>query len=143
MTFLLIFVLSLTNLAGAADYTYWQPNLNFEGRISDDTNTGRGGIIYPFTQQEDSLFYGDLRGMFKSGDVSEYNIGIGYRKIMEERDSIIGTYLFRDYRKEYDLDWNQWTFGGEYLSDQVDVRLNYYIPATDKVFLALSCPMTY
>ena len=138
MTFLLIFVLSLTNLAGAADYTYWQPNLNFEGRIPDDTNTGRGGIIYPFTQQEDSLFYGDLRGMFKSGDISEYNIGIGYRKIMEERDSIIGTYLFRDYRKEYDLDWNQWTFGGEYLSDQVDVRLNYYIPATDKVFVGSS-----
>ena len=133
VTMLLFFVLSFTYVIQAGDYIYWHPNLNFEGRLSEDIFTGRGGIIYPFSQNENSLIYGDLRTMFKSGDVSEYNLGVGYRKIMEERDSIIGTYLFRDFRKEYGLDWNQWTLGGEYLSDQIDLRLNYYIPATDKI----------
>ena len=138
MTFLLILIVSLTNVTEAIEYRYWQPNLSFEGRLADDSNTVRGGIIYPFTQQEDSLFYGDLRTMFKSEDISEYNLGIGYRKLMKERNAIIGTYLFKDFRKEYGLDWNQWTLGGEYLSDKVDLRLNYYIPAKDKILASSS-----
>jgi len=80
---LLIFFYSISITAAAE--VYWKPNLRLEGRYDEDF-IGRAGVIYPITQKKDSIFYGDLRGLMGSDDIYEWNLGLGYRKIIENKN---------------------------------------------------------
>ena len=134
---LLALTLVVSFQVSAAEYNR-QPDFNLYGSFGDQF-TGQASLLYPFNNKEDSLFYTDLRGMIGSNDISEWNLGFGYRKKIQDRDFILGTYLFKDNRKEFNRDWNQWTIGGELLTKNMDFRFNYYLPEKDRV-LASSLP---
>jgi hypothetical protein len=103
------------------------PRINFKGITGDDF-IGQAGILYPFKNAEDSLWFTDFRYRISSDDVDEWNLGLGYRKKLENYDNrIAGAYIFKDRRNEYDYDWDMWTVGGELLTDEWDFRLNGYI----------------
>ena len=117
----------------------WSPQFNLDGRIGNENINGfvgQGSLTYPFNQKDDSLFYTDIRGMTNGNKVTEYNLGIGYRKLYEEKDYMIGGYVFKDWRNEFDYTWQQWTVGAEYLSPLFDLRVNGYFPTEDKVLLS-------
>ena len=135
----IIMTIGTINIGAAPKY--WQPQFDIEGRIGGESAgfIGQAGVIYPIRQFSDSLFYTDLRGMFTSKEISEYNLGFGYRKLLKDRNWVLGGYGFRDWRNEYGLVWDQWTVGGELLSDLFDLRINGYFP-TDKKVLATSLP---
>ncbi len=117
--------------------TKWGPRLNLEGKMGDDDKgfTGQAGVLFPLSYKQDinSLIYTDLRGMFNESDATEANFGLGVRKFVRERNIIVGGYVFRDWRHQYDNNWNQWTVGAELLTDKIDFRVNGYFPVEDKV----------
>ena len=80
----------------------WSPQFNLDGRIGNENINGfvgQGSITYPFNQKDDSLFYTDIRGMINGNHVTEYNLGIGYRKLYEENNYIsdFWPYICRSY----------------------------------------------
>ncbi|MFW6273832.1 MAG: inverse autotransporter beta domain-containing protein, partial [Halanaerobium sp.] len=116
-----------------AEELYRQPRLNIEGITGDDF-IGQAGVLYPFRNTEDSLWFTDFRYRMSEDDVDEWNLGLGYRKKIDTAENhIAGIYAFKDRREEYDHYWDMWTLGGEILTDQWDFRLNGYITDDDKV----------
>jgi len=121
---LLLMVVSCS--VGAQDVTR-SPRINFNGITGDDF-IGQAGLLYPFKNTEDSLWFTDFRYRMSSDDVDEWNLGLGYRKKLENYDNrLAGVYLFKDRRNEYDHNWDMWTVGGEILTDQWDFRVNGYL----------------
>ena len=140
--FLYLLVISIVLLAIPAvtiANTNWGPQFNLNGRMGNGNINGfvgQGSITYPFKQQDDSLFYLDIRGMTNGNKVTEYNLGFGYRKLYEEKNNLIGGYVFKDWRNEFDYTWQQWTIGAEYLTTLFDLRVNGYFPTEEKVLLS-------
>lgn len=126
-------IFSFNFSAAAENNKLWQPNFNLEMRTQSDDSLGKVGVVYPLISSKDSIFYTDFRTMFSSDDVSEWNLGLGYRHKSVNDKYILGGYVFRDYRDEYDANWNQWTVGGELLTKAADFRLNLYYPIKDEV----------
>jgi hypothetical protein len=125
--FLIIILTAITAAAVTAEEVQRSPRFNINGITGDDF-IGQAGILYPFKNTEDSLWYTDFRYRMSADDVDEWNLGIGYRyKLDNAENHVAGAYLFRDRREEYDYDWDMWTLGGEILTDQWDFRLNGYI----------------
>jgi len=109
------------------------PRINLNGVLGENT-IGQVGILYPFVNKEDSLWFTDFRYRIGSDEISEWNLGVGYRKKLEKYDNTIaGGYLFKDSRNEYDYNWNMWTVGGELLTDEWDYRANAYITNNESV----------
>jgi len=124
---LFILLLMVVSCSVGAQEVSRAPRLNFNG-ITGDNFIGQAGLLYPFKNTEDSLWYTDFRYRMSNDDVDEWNLGLGYRKKLENHDNrITGAYIFKDRRNEYDHDWDMWTIGGELLTDQWDFRLNGYI----------------
>jgi hypothetical protein len=116
-----------------AEELYRQPRLNIEGITGDDF-IGQAGVLYPFRNTEDSLWFTDFRYRMSEDEVDEWNLGLGYRKKIDTAENhIAGIYVFKDRREEYDHYWDMWTVGGEILTDKWDFRLNGYITDNDKV----------
>ncbi len=94
-----------------------------------------GALLQPLWQDNNSLFYGDLRGTITQmdGKDTEFNFGLGYRWLTPNRDWILGGYAAFDTRDTLnDNRFNQVTFGVEALGDMYDARFNYYVPVTDE-----------
>jgi hypothetical protein len=109
------------------------PRVNIKGYNGDDF-IGQAGILYPFSNKDDSLYFSDLRYWLGEEDVEEWNLGLGYRKKIETAENhIAGLYFYRDRREEYDHYWDMWTIGGEILTDKWDFRLNAYLADDDKI----------
>jgi len=130
---LIIFLILLTTLSVSAQEYNRAPRININGITGDDF-IGQAGVLYPFKNTEDSLWFGDLRYRMSEDDVEEWNIGLGYRYKLDSVDNKIGgIYLYKDRREEYEHYWNMWTVGGEILTDQWDFRMNGYIADNDRV----------
>ncbi|ADQ14015.1 inverse autotransporter beta-barrel domain-containing protein [Halanaerobium hydrogeniformans] len=107
--------------------------INLRGITGDDF-IAQAGVLYPFRNREDSLWYSDVRYRFSDDDIDEWNLGLGYRRKLDNYDNrLAGAYIFRDRRNEFDHYWDMWTLGGEILTDQWDFRLNAYISDDDEV----------
>ncbi|ADQ13933.1 inverse autotransporter beta domain-containing protein [Halanaerobium hydrogeniformans] len=131
ITITILFIMFTIMTAVSAADVQRSPRFNLRGITGDDF-IGQAGILYPFRNKEDSLWYTDFRYRISDDDADEWNLGIGYRyKLDNVDDHIAGVYLFRDKREEYDYDWGMWTIGGEILTDQWDLRLNAYISDDD------------
>ncbi|RQD72049.1 MAG: hypothetical protein D5S01_09615 [Halanaerobium sp. MSAO_Bac5] len=129
---ILFFIFAVITTVSAEEFQR-APRFNLRGITGDDF-IGQAGILYPFRNKEDSLWYTDLRYRMSEDDVDEWNLGLGYRYKLDNVDNhIAGVYLFRDRRKEYEHYWDMWTIGGEVLTDQLDFRLNAYITDDDIV----------
>ncbi|PUU86830.1 MULTISPECIES: inverse autotransporter beta domain-containing protein [Halanaerobium] len=125
--FIIVTLIFTAAAAVNAEEVQRSPRFNINGITGDDF-IGQAGILYPFRNREDSLWYTDFRYRMSADEVDEWNLGLGYRyKLDNAENHIAGAYLFRDRREEYGYDWNMWTVGGEILTDQWDFRLNGYI----------------
>lgn len=90
----------------------------------------------PIAQDEDGVFYGDLRMMGDDQDNREGNLGVGYRQITTvpflDKKGVIGINGWLDRRiTERGSKFHQVTAGAEWLGESVDLRLNGYIPLSD------------
>ena len=92
----------------------------------------------PFAQSSvlDNVLYGSLRMMGDDQDNREGNLGLGYRqvtKIPVLGEGVAGVNAWYDRRiSARGSHFNQATIGTEWLGEQVDVRLNGYIPLSRK-----------
>lgn len=133
ISILIILISFFLSLNITAEDVNRQPRLNVDGITGDDF-IGQAGLLYPFKNTEESLWFTDFRYRMSEDDVDEWNLGLGYRKKIDTAENTIaGIYAFKDRREEYDHYWDMWTIGGEILTDQWDFRLNGYITENDKI----------
>ena len=114
-----------------------------KGRAETNLRMGHERSIFmtefwvPFAQSEelDNVLYGSLRMMGDDQDNREGNLGIGYRQVIDTRGlkGVAGVHGWLDRRiTERGSQFHQITTGVEWLGKSVDVRLNGYIPLSDK-----------
>lgn len=113
-----------------------------KARAEGNIRAGNERSIYmtefwiPFAQNANSVLYGDLRMMSDNQDNFEGNLGLGYRTITTAPvlgEGVAGANIWIDRRTtERNSKFNQITLGTEWLSNNFDVRLNGYIPLSDK-----------
>ena len=106
------------------------------GRAGNDRSILMTEFWVPFSQNETSVIYGDLRLMEDSHDNHEGNIGVGYREIKSAPGlgkGVAGIHAWIDRRlTKRGSKFHQATLGGEWLGKEVDIRANGYIPLSDK-----------
>jgi hypothetical protein len=82
-----------------------------------------------------SVMYGDLRMMGDDQDNREFNIGAGYRKMVQSAllgAGIVGGHVWFDRRlTDRGSAFNQATAGMEWFSDIWDAKINAYLPLND------------
>ena len=110
----------------------WSPQFEIEGKAS---NSGRRAVIpkimVPIHQNENAMLFTDIRTRQENGSSDEYNLGLGYRQIID-RSVILGGFVqFDSLRSESHNTYKQATFGFEALSENFDARLNFYRPEGD------------
>ena len=106
----------------------WQGYIEAEGKYSKQRSIGEGGLFIPLWQDDTDLLFTDLRGKFDDNDSQEFNLGLGYRTILNE-DWIVGGYGFYDRRRSPTGNhYNQATLGAEAFTENLDARFNVYIP---------------
>src|SRR6056297_3390187 len=133
LLFLVLLLIIVISFTAAAQDVKRAPRLNFNG-ITGDEFIGQAGVLYPFRNTEDSIWFTDFRYRMSEDDVDEWNLGLGYRrKIDTAENHIAGIYAYKDRREEHDHYWDMWTVGGEILTDQWDFRVNGYITEDDRV----------
>lgn len=109
------------------DYLY-RAYFDFTGMGGGQNDTGQGLLFIPLSQDEESLFFADLRGNIFDDSSAEGNFGLAYRRMINDQ-WIAGAYGFFDVRRsEYDNIFRQGSFGVELLSIEWDFRVNGYIP---------------
>ncbi len=56
------------------------------------------------------------------------NIGIGFRMPLEQKKCTVGAHVFYDYSSQMPHFFHQGGFSAEFLTNRLDVRVNYYLP---------------
>jgi hypothetical protein len=126
-------VLFPTAALQAAD---WGRNIQIFVNPSSKRTLAGGQALQPLWQDGVSLAYLDFRGIFSPGRTDEFNLGLGYRRLVGDRRWFLGAYASMDTRNSItDHRHNQVTFGLEALSRQWDLRANYYQPISDEKLL--------
>lgn len=87
----------------------------------------------PLSQDSDSVIYGDARIMGDDDDNKEFNLGVGYRKIVTDVPvlgrGVAGVNMWADRRlTERGSTFHQITTGAEWHGDTYDIKANAYIP---------------
>ena len=118
----------------------WQRNIEiFVEPTSEHRNLSGGRWLEPLLQDNISLFYSDIRGVFDIGSTEELNFGLGYRHLIFDRRWILGGYASIDTRStSRDNRFNQITLGVEALSREWDLHANGYLPLTDEKLIGSS-----
>ncbi len=121
----MIFTL-LLGIASAQDQDKWTSYIEFSAKPGSDRSIAKGDLFIPLQQDEDSLLFGNLKVNFDDRSYKEGNAGIGARKIYEEW--IVGSWVFYDWKESSTGNtFDQMTLGGEFLSNDWDIRANAYI----------------
>ena len=131
-TSLIALPLSASNAQSVAP-TPLKARAEVNGRIGTDRSIGMTEFWIPLAQDDDSVFYGDLRLVGDNQDNREGNLGLGYRKVITDLNGVVGAHAWFDRRKtERGSKFNQITVGAEYLGETFDVLVNGYIPLSDE-----------
>ncbi|WP_417385826.1 right-handed parallel beta-helix repeat-containing protein [Gimesia sp.] len=110
-----------------SDYLY-RAYFDFSGSAGGYRDVGQGLLFIPLAQDEESLFFADLRGNIFNDSSSEGNFGLAYRRMVNDQ-WIAGMYGFYDVRRsQYSNIFRQGSFGLELMSIEWDFRVNGYIP---------------
>lgn len=106
----------------------WSAHGSVTLKGGSERHIGELDLFLPLWQDNDSLFYADLRAQTDDEGNQEGNAGFGYRQMGE--DWVLGGYGFFDYRKsdETGNTFMQGTFGFEAMTEALDLRANVYIP---------------
>ena len=126
---------ALTNVvtlqAEAIDNIY-PSRVDLTGKFGSERTLGEIDLMSPIKQDPNKIIYIDFRGQIDNDQAQEFNLGLGYRQIINTKmlgEAIIGNYGFLDVRKsENNNMFYQTTLGAEVLSEKFDFRTNLYIP---------------
>lgn len=114
--------------ASAAQDLKWGPHIDLEAKPGSKRTLGEGDAFIPLAQDATTLLFANLRYRFDDSDGNEGNYGLGIRHMLESGWNL-GAYGYFDRRRtEYDNHFNQVTLGVEALSQDWDLRANYYAP---------------
>lgn len=114
-----------------------KPRIEGNWRYSNDRSILMSEIWVPLAQNVEaaSVLFGDVRIMGDNNDNTEFNAGIGYRDVLNNTrlgDGVAGGMVWFDRRlTQRDSEFNQVTVGGEWLTEDWDVRVNGYVPLND------------
>lgn len=98
---------------------------------SNTKNYGEIAVFAPFAQDENSLFFGEVRGRFFEDDLLAGNAALGVRK-MTDSGFNFGAWVGLDvFETISDNRFGQISGGVEALSTHLDFRANGHLPFTD------------
>ncbi len=118
--------LSTTNAAK------WGSHIDIEGKWGNRRSLGDIGLFAPLWQNQNSLFFADIRARYDNDEGREGNFGFGFRQMLANGWNA-GFYGFYDVRKTpNDSYFRQATLGLELLHHDFDARTNFYIPFGDR-----------
>ena len=90
----------------------------------------------PLAQDRDRVLYGDLRTMGDDQDAREFNVGLGYRVMVDPTflpKGVVGVHGWYDRRfTPRGSRFNQVTAGLEWFGDMYDAKINGYMPLNDQ-----------
>lgn len=110
----------------------WQSHVEAEGKFGTKRTLGEVGIFIPLSQNENTLFFTDLRGRFDDRESREGNFGLGLRHQVNPH-WILGGYGYYDRRRTpRNNTFQQVTLGAEALSESLEARVNLYLPESGK-----------
>ena len=118
-------------ISSAQDQQKWTGHLEFFAKPGSDRSIAKGDLFLPLQQNEDFLLFGNLKANFDDQSYKEGNAGIGARKLYD--NWIVGGWVFYDWKESSTSNtFDQMTVGGEFLSNDWDLRANAYF-AENKV----------
>ncbi len=117
----------------AAEMMRLDPLLTLGGLTTEDYTEGIGDLVVPLHFTGQGLWFLNPRFSFTDRSAEEYNLGLGYRHLMADGQSIGGVNVFYDRRETArGASFNQIGAGLEYLSGIVDLRANIYVPLENR-----------
>lgn len=119
--------------AEEGDTPKWGPHLDLEGKAGTNRNLGEVDLFMPLLQNEDTLFFTNLRTRMDDGSSVEGNFGVGLRHMLGSGWNVGGIAYFDRRKSEWDNYYNQITLGLEALSTDWDFRTNAYVPQGSRV----------
>lgn len=116
---------------------------NFGNYISIDENYFEIGLFAPLALSDSYTTFLDLNGYrFDDGKWAS-STGLGIRKDLSERGAL-GINLYYEYRRgESKNDFHQIGFGGEWLNQCWDIRINGYLPVWRKTQTSQFCAFNH
>ena len=110
----------------------FSPSLSLGARFSDDVQEFTGDYLLPIQQEAGKILMLNLRGFAVEDRAQEFNLGLIYRKLINDDQMILGLNTYYDGRNtEEDNYFSQLGAGAEVLSKWADFRANYYLPISD------------
>lgn len=120
--------------AHAADDLY-KPRVEVGGRFGTERSLAVTEAWVPITQDRNCVLYGDARMMGDNNENQEWNLGLGYRQLIENGRVAVGTHGWVDRRRtKRGSIFHQATVGLEFMTKNLDVRTNAYIPIQKSYF---------
>ncbi|WP_417436747.1 inverse autotransporter beta domain-containing protein, partial [Idiomarina abyssalis] len=111
----------------------WGAHLDLEGKAGTNRNLGEVDLFMPLLQNEDTLFFTNLRTRMDDGSSVEGNFGLGLRHMLDSGWNVGGIAYFDRRKSEWDNYYNQITLGLEALSTDWDFRANAYLPQGNRI----------
>jgi len=114
---------------------YWPSRFRLGTQYSTEGDRSIFYLDYLFplfySQDENTLVFFNPKQTWSHPHSDELNLGAGIRQIFDD-DYILGMHIFYDKKHSINKLWHeQIGVGLEYLSEPLDVRINYYHPITD------------
>jgi hypothetical protein len=113
----------------------WGPHIDLEAKPGTKRSLGEADLFIPMAQSADTLLFASLRLRMDDNDSNEGNYGLGVRHMLDSGWNIGGYGYFDRRRTEFDNHFNQVTLGVEALSQDWDLRANYYAPVGRRTHL--------
>ena len=115
----------------AQDQDKWTGYVEFSAKPGSDRSLAKGDLFLPIQQNEDSLLFVNLKTNFDDHSYKEGNVGIGSRKIYD--NWLVGGWAYYDWKESTTGNtFDQMTIGGEFLSNEWDIRANAYVSEKKK-----------
>lgn len=106
----------------------WQPYIETEGKLGSKRSLGEVNLFIPISQNDDTLLFSDLRLRADDASSHEGNFGFGLRQMLGGGWNLGGYGYFDRRRSPTGQTYSQFTFGGELLGRDFDLRANTYWP---------------
>ncbi len=131
-------VLLFAYIASVESSELYLPKLEISLKGGNKRSIVRPGVVLPILQTRDTLTYVNLIFMGDNNQALEGNFGIGYRRIVNDKQ-LFGIFGHYDIRKSpYGNKYHQRTIGLEWFVGLIELRGNIYLPYNEKNSIASS-----
>ena len=117
----------------------WEPYIELEAKPGSQRNLGTLDLFMPLAQDDRNLLFWLFRGVATDDTSEEGNFGIAFRHIFNKGGDmpfILGTYGFYDIQDTAtNHSFDQFTFGAELLTTNLELRANRYWSPDESVVL--------